>query len=185
MTLPRLDSVKKTVSSWIVLLLLTTSASTQAEIHDKQLNSSKVIDVQYLISKSTLSCSFNTSSGELISFYTNLLENPSIEKKNSQFIIGNKYKVKNVKSINSTFKKTKNEISKNMDTDFNKFGVRVLRISSFAQNGDSENFGYYIILKGRPSFNKSVLQKHNIELTYSTIEETNGGNTRIRCILVG
>ena len=56
MTLPRLDSVKKTVSSWIVLLLLTTSASTQAEIHDKQLNSSKVIDVQYLISKSTLSC---------------------------------------------------------------------------------------------------------------------------------
>ncbi|WP_367109569.1 hypothetical protein [uncultured Psychrobacter sp.] len=184
MTLPRLDSVKKTVS-WIALLLLTTSASTQVEIHDNQLNSSEVIDVQYLISESTLNCSFNTSSGELISFYKNLLENSSIKQRNSQFIIGNRYKVKNVKSINSKFNKTKNEISKNMDTDFNKFGVRVLRISSFTQNGDSENFGYYIILKGKPSFNKSILQKHNIELAYSTIEETIGGNTRVRCILVG
>ncbi|MEG9305163.1 hypothetical protein, partial [Psychrobacter celer] len=64
MTLPRLDSVKKTVSG-IVLLLLITSASTQAEIHDNQLKSSEVIDVQYLISESTLNCSFNVSSGEL------------------------------------------------------------------------------------------------------------------------
>jgi Na+-transporting NADH:ubiquinone oxidoreductase subunit NqrA len=184
MTLLRLDSVKKMVS-WIVLLPLTILTSTQAEMYDNHLDLSKIIDVQSLISESTLNCSFDTSSEELIGFYTYFLENSSKEQKYGQFIIGNRYKVKNVKSINSTFKKKKNEISKNMDTDFKKFGVRVLRISSFSQNGDDENFGYYIILKDKPSFNKSILQKHKIELTYSTIEETIGGNTRIRCTLVG
>lgn len=184
MTLLQLDNLKSIVN-WILLLLLTMPTSVQAKTYNDRLNISKTIDAQSLVNESTLNCNFDTSSEEIINFYKYLLESKTKKSGFNKFTIGKYYIINGVKSISRTSKKDINEISKNMDTDFKKLGVRVLRISSFIQNGEYENFGYYIILKDKPYFNKKILQKYGIEMKYSTIEETSGANTRVRCVLVG
>lgn len=184
MTLLQLDNLKSIVN-WIILSLLTMPTSVQAKTYDDRLNTSKIINAQSLVNESTLNCSFDSSSEEIINFYKYLLESKTKKIGSNKFIIGKYYMINGVKSISRTSKKYGNEISKNMDTNFKNFGVRVLRISSFIQDGEYENFGYYIILKNKPYFNKKILQEHGIEMKYSAIEETSGGNTRVRCILVG
>lgn len=184
MILLRRDNFKYKINFCLGLILLTpiiTFASNSNKTEDVK----KLIDVKKLVSKSTLECSFNTSSENLIDFY-NSLQRASFKKINHKnFAIDESFIVNGVKLISNTSKKYKSEQSVNMDTNFKKFGVEVLRVSSFVQGGEYENFGYYIILKDRPSINESILQKHGIDMKYSVVEKTNGGNTRVRCILVG
>ena len=175
----------KYIMYFTIGLLILLPIITQASNINKKNNEIEYLDVRKLINKSTLECSFDTSSEKLIIFYEYLMENPIKKTGYEKFTIGERYKVSGVKLISSTLKKNKYENSINMDTDFKKFGVRILRISSFTQEGEYENFGYYIILKNSPAVNKTALEKQKINIKYSVIEETRGGNTKIRCILAG
>lgn len=184
MILHQHDNLKHIIYfSFILLLMLPTItfASSFGSMQEKRKN----IHVNTLINKSTLECSFNTSSEELIAFYDSLSKKPFKKVGYKQFNIGESYTISNVKLISRMSKNTKDERTVNMDTDFKKFGVRILRISSFIQGGEDESFGYYIILKNTPSINIRTLAKQGIDLDFSFIEKTKGGNTRIRCILVG
>lgn len=170
---------------FIIGLLISLPTITQASNSNKENNKKEELDVRKLINKSTLECSFGTSSEKLIIFYESLMKSQIKKSGYKKFTIGERYKISGVKLISSTIKKNKYENSINMDTDFEKLGVRVLRISSFTQGGEYENFGYYIILKNSPAVNKKILEKQKINIKYPVIEETIGGNTRIRCILAG
>lgn len=184
MLLLQRDDYRYVISCIISLLIFTPTITLASNSNDTQYPR-KIINIKTLINKSTLECSFNKSSEDLVRFYESLQNRPYEKIGHEKFYIGEDYILNGVKLISDTYKKRKNEKSVNMDTDFKKLGVKVLRVSSFIQDGEYESFGYYIILKNKPSANRMILQEKGINTKYSTVEETVGSNTRIKCILVG
>lgn len=177
---PQLD---KTKCIFTALLLLTSCTS---EAHSSQSNKEKaLITIDSLVNRETLGCSFNSSSEYLVDFYNDLLNQSTTRVDQTSFNIGNSYHITGVKNISNIYKKELNERSVNMDTNFKKYGVWVLRISSYSIDGEYEEFGYYIILKGSPTLNQNILKQHEIKTNYANVEKTKGDNTRVRCTLVG
>ena len=179
----RLQYVRTSIFSACAIGLLFPMSSNAIAAHNDSPNHYIEVDIESLVTKSTLEC--DSVYRQNIAGIAFALQESTVNRiSQNQFAIGNHYKINGVKLISTTYKKSEQLRTVNMDVDFTKFGVRILRISSFVYDGDeAEGFGYYFILKGKPSMNKSFLEKENIDMDLAM--KTKGGNTRIPCVIAG
>ena len=178
----RLQYVRTSIFSACAISLLFPMSSNAIAAHNDSPNHYIEVDIESLVTKSTLEC--DSVYRQNIAGIAFALQESTVNRiSQNQFAIGNDYKINGVKLISTTYKKSEQQRIVNMDVDFTKFGVRVLRISSFVYDGEAEGFGYYFILKGEPSMNKSFLEQENIDIDLAM--KTKGGNTRIPCVIAG
>lgn len=152
----------------------------------------KKFDVSQLITKDALQCITGDDGDKYIDFYFKFddvkKDFPNLNGKPYQF---SGYTVTGINAINSSkiIDKEGTTTSRNMDVNFNKFGVTVLRISKFGYqphyHSEGEGGGYYIVLKGTPKQNLLKLKLAGIPIDNDTVAITPAKNTRIICTLVG
>lgn len=152
----------------------------------------KTITPNNLVNKSTLGCNFSSEQSIFLShFYGALLKDRSASKNissRSYAIKDSNYVLQGFYSIAHNFIHKDKMVLEytNLDLNFKKFNMTILRISAFSENDNGdENFGYYFIIRGLPKKISQEIKYLGIDPQSLILEKTHAGNTRLKCILVG
>lgn len=141
----------------------------------------KYVNMNDFFTKKVLSCEVNTRNE--LRFYQDLYNLKSFAQKKRVFYAG-AYKFIDVHAID--FVRDEHFVATNLDMNVKKYNLDIMRLSVFAEEMDGdESFGYYLILKGSLTKNRSVLESLSINTDYVILESTKFGNTRLKCILIG